>query len=416
MATDLQRYKQKMANAVKLGHLSQKQYNSLVSTATGLANKNGDMGAKDLEILRKAGSPSGRPPKTPVTTPTKPPEVTTPVQPVPVVNAPKPTTPPGDGMYWSPVTGPDGNITAWQPVAIPGYTPPAPAGPAPGMSGQEKAGAKQRLKQLLLSYGLISQADFDDNKGLWKTVDELITEWGGNNDSVIMSYLRESDSYKTRFKGNDKRIGSGYSVLSEAEYVAYEDQIKKKMRGFGLDGAFYSSERLADLIGYDVSGDEVADRLTKAKRIIDSADPNIKDSLVSLYGASMGDLVGYVLDPALAAEGLQRKINAGIAYGVAQGNDLQLDRSLSEQIGELTYGDERTARQALGQAGDLAKNVRKLKNMDQDIDITDADVVEQQFGLDDEAGRKVRTLQSRERARFGGSSGAFSGTLSSNKL
>lgn len=413
--SDLDRYKAQTAAAVKNGVISKAMADSLNRTAEGLATKKGELGSSDRKILNQAGgskdilgrTPTPPPPPNPPGTPAKP------VTPTPGSNAPMPKDPAGDGMQWTPVIGPDGYITSWQAVPIPGYKPPTTT-PAPGMSEKERAGAKQRLKELMLSYGLISQQDFDNNTGMWKTVNDLVAEWGGNNDTVIMSYLRDSDAYKTRFKGNAERIKQGYSAMSEAEYIGVEDQIKKTMRGFGLDAAFYSNERLASLIGYDVSGDEVTDRLTKAKRIVDSTDPNIKNSLVSLYGASLGDLVGYVLDPKLAAEGLQRKINAGVAYGVAKGNGLELDRSLSEQIGELTYGDERTARQSLGQAGELAKSVRRLQTIESDINLTDADVVEQQFGLDAQAGRKVKTLQSRERARFSGSSGAFSGTLNSS--
>lgn len=320
------------------------------------------------------------------------------------VNAEKPTGEPGEGMYWAPVIGPDGTITSWVATPIPGWKPETPAGPAPGHSAADKAGAKQRLKELLTRYGLTELID---------TVNNLVEEWGSNNDSVIMSYLRESTPYKQRFKGNEDRIAKGYGALSEAEYIGVETQIRAKMRDFGLGDAFYSNEKIAGLIGGDVSADEVSDRLTKAKKIVDNADVNIKSSLVNLYGAGLGDLIGYVLDPALAQEQLQRKVNAGIAYGVAKGQGLDLDRDLSEQIGELTYGDERTARQSLGQAGVLAESVRRLKNID-GIDITDADVVEQQFGLDAEAGTKVKKLQSRERARFTGSSGAFGGTLQSN--
>lgn len=322
------------------------------------------------------------------------------------------TGPAPEGMEW--VRTPGGGaalrpIQSSGPTPDPGTTDPTPA-PAPtpedpNKNAQVKAGAKQRLKQLLESYGLAELVD---------VVNGLVEEWGGNNDSVILSYLRENEKYKKRFSGNQDRIKNGYGALSEAEYIGVESSIRAKMRDFGLDSAFYTNERIAGLIGGDVSSDEVTDRLTKAKRIVDSADTNIKNSLVSLYGASLGDLVGYVLDPKLASEGLQRKVNAGIAYGVAKGQGLDLDRSLSEQIGELTYGDERTARQTLGQAGELAKSVRRLQTMETDVSLSDADVVEQQFGLDAEAGRKVKTLQSRERARFSGASGAFTGTLNSS--
>jgi hypothetical protein len=317
----------------------------------------------------------------------------------PKVNVPMPNYPPGDGLYWTPIFDSDNIITGWQPTPIPGYEAP---GEKPGFGEKEREGAQKRLTDLLTQYGLES---------LIPTVKGLVDEWGANNDSIIMSYLRDSDTYKERFKGNQDRIKNGYAAMSEAEYIGVETEIRAKMRDFGLDGAFYNNERIASLIGGDVSASEVTDRLTKAKKIVDNADVNIRNSLTSLYGATLGDLYGYVLDPALAQEGLQRKVNAGIAYGVAQSNNLEIDRSLAEQVGDLTYGDERTVRQSLGQAGELARSVKRLQSMESDIDLTDADVVEQQFGLDAESGKKVKKLQSRERARFSGSSGAFGGTL-----
>lgn len=323
-------------------------------------------------------------------------------------NVPMPTTPPGDGMYWEPIQDADGWITGWAPKPIPGYMPPVDKVPD-GFSEQDKEGARYRLKQLLTNYGIID--DSDDSKKFLEFLNGLISKWGGNNDTTIMSYLRDNDFYKKRFSGNEARIKNGYAAMSEAEYIGVESEIRAKMRDFGLNDAFYTNERIATLIGGDVSAAEVSDRLTKAKKIVDNADANIKGSLVSLYGATLGDLYGYVLDPKLAQEGLQRKVNAGVAYGVAKGNGLTLDTTLAEQVGELTYGDERTARQSLGQAGDMARSVRRLQSMESDIQLTDADVVEQQFGLDAESGRKVKKLQSRERARFTGSSGAFSGTL-----
>jgi hypothetical protein len=319
-----------------------------------------------------------------------------------LTNAPRPGGSPGEGLYWSPIVNADNIITGWEALPIPGYV---AEEDRDGFSKQDKEGAKKRLTDLLTQYGL---AD------LIPEIDDLIRTWGGKNDTIIMSYLRGSDIYKERFKGNEARIKNGYAALNEAEYIGTESEIRKKMRDFGLDPDFYTNERLSTLIGGDVSANEVTDRLTKAKKIVDNADGNIKNSLVSLYGASLGDLIGYVLDPALAQEGLQRKVNAGIAYGVAKGYGLDMDLSLSEQVGDLTYGDERTARQQLGQASIMADSVRRLRNIESDIDLTDADVVEQQFGLDEESGRKVKKLQSRERARFTGSSGAFAGTLNNS--
>lgn len=363
-----------------------------------------------------SGGPNPNPGKTddtPASGGPRPTPTPAPTDPTPTKDQPTDVLPPGYKWEWDPGRG-EWGFTTWpddprltEPAPDETTTTPAPtpgngATPAPGMGQKERDGAKKRLEDLLRSYGLESLID---------TVKGLVDEWGANNDSVIMSYLRESTAYKERFKGNQYRIDNKYGAMSEAEYISTETSIRAKMRDFGLDEAFYTNERIASLIGGDVSADEVTDRLTKAKKIVDNADANIKGSLVSLYGANLGDLIGYVLDPKLAQESLQRKVNAGVAYGVAKGNGLTLDTTLAEQVGELTYGDERTARQSLGQAGDMARSVRRLQSMESDISLTDADVVEQQFGLDAEASQKVKKLQSRERARFTGSSGAFAGTL-----
>jgi hypothetical protein len=406
--------------------LSNAQKRAIKQDLRGLANNGGNLGAGDRKWLNatvnqaKAGNNPAPKPAPPIDNGSNPGfRPGGPIQPGPeptenYTNAPMPTGSPGDGMQWSPVyvTDSEGRqwIQNWVPVPIPGYEKPGEKEEA-GNSAKDREGAKKRLSDLLTQYGIID--DSENGQAFLKFLNGLVEEWGANNESTIMSYLREHDSYKERFKGNASRIKNGYGAMSEAEYITVESDIRKKMRAFGLDDAFYTNGRIATLIGGDVSSDEVGDRLTKAKKIVDSADSNIKSSLTSLYGASLGDLIGYVLDPALASEGLTRKINAGVAYGVAKGNGLELDATLSEQVGELTYGDERTARQTLGQAGELARSVRRLQTMEDDISLTDADVVEQQFGLDEEAGRKVKKLQSRERARFSGSGGAFEGTLNS---
>jgi hypothetical protein len=400
------------------------------SNASGNVNKSGETLVRDILNNSKSNNTGGGnnfrpddPDRFPDGGPIKgPPDVDPPDDiaggtPPVYSNKPMPTGSAGEGMQWSPVytTDADGRqwITDWVAIPIPGYEKPTEPGEEKGNSAKDREGAKKRLEQLLRTYGVID--DSENGQEFLAFLNGLVERWGANNEQTIMSELREHRAYKERFKGNQDRIKNGYGAMSEAEYITVESDIRKKMRAFGLDDAFYTNGRIAGLIGGDVSSDEVADRLTKAKKIVDSADGNIKSSLTSLYGASMGDLIGYVLDPALASEGLTRKINAGIAYGVAKGNNLNLDRGLSEQIGELTYGDERTARQTLGQAGIMADSVRRLRNID-DENITDADVVESQFGLDAESGTRIKKMQSRERARFSGSSGAFGGTLQGNNF
>lgn len=308
------------------------------------------------------------------------------------------------GQRWvgSYVIQPDGTVSdTCQLVKIDGYEDPADKARKEAEEREKRQSASAYLTELLTQFGL---------QELIPTVNGLITEWGTNT-GVIVSKLRGTEAYKQRFSGNQLRIKNGYSALSEAEYLSTEDAIKSTMRKYGLTDDFYSRSKLANLIGGDVSPTEVDGRIGQAKRVIDNADPNIKNSLVGLYGATMGDMLGYVLAPETALEVVQRRVNAGFASGIAQTAGIDLGLSLSEQVGDLTMGDERTLRAQFANIGDLARSTSRLASIDNE-QVTDRDVVRGEFGIDQQADQKVRRLQSRERARFSGQSATTSSTLS----
>lgn len=267
----------------------------------------------------------------------------------------------------------------------------------------------EAAKQSAVSYltDLLNQYGLDE---LIPTVADLVKEWG-NNSNVIVSKLRQTTAYRQRFAGNEQRIKNGYNAISEAEYLSAEDAIKTTMRRYGLADDYYSRDKLATLIGGDVSATEVDSRIGQAKKVIDNADPNIKSSLVSLYGASMSDMLGYVLAPETALEVVQRRVNAGFASGVALGAGIDLGVGLSEQVGDLTMGDERTLRAQFANIGDLARSTSRLASIDNEA-VSSQDVVRGEFGIDQQADQKVKRLQSRERARFSGQSATGSSTLS----
>jgi hypothetical protein len=309
---------------------------------------------------------------------------------------PKPVVP-GKDFYW--------NGQVWVPFDVEGYESESDKREREAKEQRDRQTAESYLTDLLSQYGL---------EELIPTVSGLIKEWGTNT-NIIVSRLRGTEAYKTRFRGNADRIKNGYNALSEAEYLSSEDAIKSTMRKYGLTGDYYSRDKLATLIGGDVSATEVDGRIGQAKKVIDNADPNIKNSLVGLYGVGMSDMLGYVLAPETALEVVQRRVNAGFATGVARGQGIDLgsmgDTSLAEQIGDLTFGDERTLRSQFDAIGGLARSTRRLSGIDQER-VSDRDVVKGEFGIDAQAGQRVKKMQSRERARFSGQSSTTSGTLS----
>ena len=181
-----------------------------------------------------------------------------------------------------------------------------------------------------------------------------------------------------------------------------------------MGSGFQSQEYIANLIAKDVSAAEVDDRLVQAQRVVENADPMVIDSLRRLYGASVGDLYGYVLDADTAIGDIEKKVNAGLTARVAEQSGIQLGRSLSEQIGEMTSGNEQALRPTFQRIGSLAKSTKRLAALEGIGELGDEDVVEGELGYNAEKRDKVRKLQSQERARFSGQAGAFRGTLGAN--
>ena len=269
---------------------------------------------------------------------------------------------------------------------------------------RERETATAFLSNLLDRFGL---------KELTGSIASLVEEWGSNT-QVIAVKLRENKVYQERFKGNLARTKSGLNMLTEAEYLATEDAIATRMRIRGMSAAFQSRDYLAGLISRDVSAAEVDARLEQGQRVIDNADPLVVESMQRLYGASIGDLYGYVLDADTAIGDIEKRVSAGITARAAEQSGLTIGRSLSEQIGQMTGGNEQALRPAFQRAGALADSTRRLSALEGIDDLTDEDVVEGEFGYNKENRDRVRKLQSQERARFSGQSGAFQGTLGGN--
>ena len=402
MATDLEKAIQRVQET---GGASRAEKRAIIQDLRKNANANGSLGAADRAAMNKALRAT-RP--APVATQPAPPPTTVPLPvpgedtdgsngrlTVPVVQMNvQPPGPPAEGYEWT-----KDALGQWRQTAIPGYNAPSGADKA-----LERETAKVFLSDLLDRFGL---------KELAGDITKLIEEWGDNT-NVIAVKLRENKAYKARFKGNLDRPQSGLNMLTEAEYLATEDAIATRMRIRGMGASFQSREYLAGLISRDVSAQEVDSRIEQAQRVVDNADPEIVNTMQRLYGASIGDLYGYVLDADTALGEIEKKVSAGITSRVAEQSGLQLGRNLSEQIGQMTSGNEQALRPAMQRAGALADSTRRLSALEGIDDITDEDVVEGEFGYNEENRNKVRKLQSQERARFSGRSGAFRGTLGGN--
>jgi len=179
------------------------------------------------------------------------------------------------------------------------------------------------LKQVFAQYGL------DD---LSIVIESLMKEGYEPEEATLALKTdpRYNKAYVARFRGNELRRSAGLNVLSEAEYLALEDDYTKTLKSYGLESYFgvdkaTKQSAIADVIGADVSAIEFTDRVSTAVDRVKMADPATKSAFQQFYGIGEADLVKYFLDPKKALVNLKEKATAaelgqiydeeGITYG-----------------------------------------------------------------------------------------------------
>lgn len=143
--------------------------------------------------------------------------------------------------------------------------------------------------------------------------------------------LKTEPIYKARFKGNELRVGKGLNALSEVDYLELENDYSETLRSYGLadyfgvvtDAATRSArqQKMADVIGNDISATEFKDRIKTVVTRVNMADANVKNELKAFYDINDTDLVKYFLNPAEGSDRLKEKVTAAeiSAASITQG-------------------------------------------------------------------------------------------------
>ena len=278
---------------------------------------------------------------------------------------------------------------------------------------QAREQAAAYVKSLLEQYGLGSLAG---------RVDELVRQFGPIPE-VIMGKLRETGEYKQRFKGLLGLQQKGVTdVRNEAEYLTLESQYRQVFRDsnltsyLGTPGSQQEYDTIAKIVGdFSLSVNEVQERVVDAQRVVAETPQEVRDSLQQFYNIDPAMLTQYVLDPQNTATEIQRRANAAIVGGYATRAGLEFGAGVSERIGEF-LGGERNLRGTqiepqLTEIADIQRSTERLAEIEQSELSAETSALSA-LNLDEGARRRVRNLQSRERARFGGRSAITTGSLS----
>jgi hypothetical protein len=274
-----------------------------------------------------------------------------------------------------------------------------PTDPLASLTGDQRDAAVA-LTSLFTSYGLATLAP------------QIIKflQQGFSADTIAVE-LQDTKEYKQRFAANDARLKAGLPVLSPADYVSTETAYRQVMSAAGLPIGFYdSASDFQKFLENDVSPTEVKSRVDAVSDAIYNAPPETTNFFKQWY--TTGDMIAYALDPKVATPLIEQRIRAAEAGAVASGQGLNLSKTNAELIGRQN-GSLASTQQGLGFIAQEQPTTDKLGQI-YGIDETQSDLVKEVFTSDGAAANKRKTLASRERASFAGSSAQGKTSLSTN--
>ena len=279
---------------------------------------------------------------------------------------------------------------------------------------REREDAEVFLTSILRQYNL---------EMLVPQVSQLITEFGSTNETVIAERLKQTDPYKQRFKGLLNLQQRGITdVRNEADYLRLETDYRQVFRDndlqayLGPAGSTSERDKIADIVGnFSLSVNEVRDRVIDARRVVADTPQEVRDSLQRFYNIDPSLLVEFVMDPVNTSETVNRRANAAIVGGFGMRQGLQFGAPVAERIGEfLGRGEDLSTsvlEPQLTRISEVQRSTGRLAEIEGGM-LTAEETALGTLDLEASAAQRVRGLQSRERARFGGTSGITTGSLS----
>lgn len=246
-------------------------------------------------------------------------------------------------------------------------------------------------RQMLQEFNIPASAD----------VIAIINQGAIDNDSedLIVSRLRDTDTWKQRFKGNAIRLQKGLAPLREDQYLANESSYQSVLRNAGLPSGFYDDpEDFANLIGGNVSVGELQDRVNIAGDIINREDPAVLDQLAA-RGINAGMLLAHALDPERAAPLIKREQNSVLIGAAAQRAGISgVNPNVADDLAQRGIG-EAQAQQGFGQINDFLGDTAKLGDV-YGVNYDSTDAIDEVF--DGGSGDKRKRLARTERSAFSG--------------
>ena len=276
-------------------------------------------------------------------------------------------------------------------------------------------GARDSVMKMFANLGLGT----DLINSMVKAIDKVYEENIMPTEDQILNTIYTSDAYNTRFAANKtirERMASGKGlpgdrVLTPREYIETEKTFKQYMESAGLPVDFYNElNDFTGLIANSVSADELKDRITIAKNVLQTADAEAKRALKEYYGLTDADMVAYLLDKdkafraidsrfAISTPEAQKMYTASEVGGSALRAGMGATKAFAEEI--TTAGKAGQAEEAFQTTARNQQDYRRLMGLYNET-AGEEDLTRQQLSLagGTEVALKTKKLASKERAKF----------------
>jgi len=254
--------------------------------------------------------------------------------------------------------------------------------------------AVDELKAILTYYGLGTLADVLSARIV---DDPTLVE----NPTVLLSSVRDTTEYKTRFKGNETRRKAGLPELSPFDYVGLENSYRDTLRANSLPKGFYDTQDdFANFIGKDISSNELNARVSQGYNAVMQAEPGTKAELKQLYGLSDGDIAAFFIDPTRfnQSEAIKKAQAAQVASEARRQAGFTLDAAGAEALATELKGNIGTAQQGFQQIG--ATQELLGMNLQGETTLTQAEQIAGTFGTNQAAAQRIATRRRKRQATF----------------
>jgi hypothetical protein len=267
--------------------------------------------------------------------------------------------------------------------------------------------ADEILKTLLAAYGLDAPDVLEKlNTALLEDPTMFRGEFGVQ---LALITVRDTATYKTRFKANEYRIANGFLPKSEDEIIQMEKAFRETLRANSLPKGFYDTqEDFNKFIGGDISPRELNVRISQGYNAVLQAEPGTKAELQRLYGLGEGDIAAFFIDPTRfnESEAIKKAQAAQVASEARRQAGFTVDVGTAEALATELGGDRGAAARGFQQLGETQELFTATQAGEDTI--SQEEQIAGTFGTSGAAAQRIATRRRRRQAEFE-QGGSFAG-------